>query len=387
MCASQALTLAAIFASASTLGVACDDATAPNDGAIQVTVLNTGSDLDPDGYTLSVDTRLPMSVRANQTITFSGLPAGDHMVRLGNLASNCQVDGANPRPVSVLSGATATASISVACIAVRRLAFALTNDGNSEIYTINSNGTGATRLTTNTAWDGEPAWSPDASRLAFASDRDDGIYRIYVMNADGSSPVALTSGGGSSRNPAWSPDGQRIAFAGSTNNDSDIYVMRADGTDIVRLTATTAYDNDPAWSPDGSRIAFYSSRSGNGDIYVMNADGSNVTRLTTSDRRDASAAWSPDGTKLVYDSLECFYYYGCGSALYVMKADGTNALQLTFGPSSSAPAWSPDGLWIAFAVDECNYYTCIRGLSIVRADGTGGGEVRSGEAAQPAWRP
>jgi Tol biopolymer transport system component len=54
-----------------------------------------------------------------------------------------------------------------------------------EIYVMNANGSGLTRLTNNMAVDGAPAFSPDGSKIAFTSDRD-GNYEIYVMNADGS---------------------------------------------------------------------------------------------------------------------------------------------------------------------------------------------------------
>jgi len=70
------------------------------------------------------------------------------------------------------------------------------------------------RLTTNSAGDFGPSWSPDGSKIAFWSDRD-GNSDIYVMNADGSEQTRLTDNSASDQEPAWSPDGRRVAFVSS----------------------------------------------------------------------------------------------------------------------------------------------------------------------------
>ena len=175
-----------------------------------------------------------------------------------------------------------------------RIAFASDRDTNDsdpdtfdafEIYVMNADGSGVTRLTHNSEWDdGFPAWSPDGSRIAFASDRADGSnYQIHVMRADGSGVTRLTGGrqGWEATAPVWSPDGSRIAFSSDRDDDLDIYAMNADGTGVTRLTRDPAEDFWATWSPDGSRIAFTSNRDGNFEIYAMNADGTGVRRLTT----------------------------------------------------------------------------------------------------------
>src|SRR6266550_3870165 len=83
-----------------------------------------------------------------------------------------------------------------------QIAFTSTRDGNSEIYVMNADGTGVTRLTDNPAADGDPAWSPDGTRLAFTSARD-GNNEIYVMNADGSGVTRLTNDPNQDGHPAW----------------------------------------------------------------------------------------------------------------------------------------------------------------------------------------
>jgi Tol biopolymer transport system component len=150
---------------------------------------------------------------------------------------------------------------------------------------------------------GEDTPRPD---LAFVSTRD-GDYSIYEMNADGggqrrltdtdpdaSSPAALFF----QIEPAWSPDGTKIAFASRRAGTFDIYVMNADGTGARSLTSTKENDSHPTWSSDGTKIAF--ARGGSGDIFVMSADGADARRISDSVAEEADPAWSPDGNWIAY---------------------------------------------------------------------------------------
>src|SRR5206468_8952791 len=144
--------------------------------------------------------------------------------------------------------------------------------GDSEIYAMNADGSGVTRLTTSPGEDADPAWSPGGKKLAFTSDRG-GNEDVYVMNADGTGVRQLTTSPGADSDPAWSPDGRRIAFTSDRDGDQEIYVMNADGAgerDVTNSPAvlpsaapgarTFGNDSAPAWSPDGARIAFTSDR-------------------------------------------------------------------------------------------------------------------------------
>ncbi len=76
-----------------------------------------------------------------------------------------------------------------------KIVFQSYRDGQPEIYVMNSDGTGQTRLTNNQASDSAPAWSPDGTKILFASTRDDPMSpALYLMNADGSSPTRVTDG-------------------------------------------------------------------------------------------------------------------------------------------------------------------------------------------------
>jgi Tol biopolymer transport system component len=120
-----------------------------------------------------------------------------------------------------------------------------------------------------------PSWSPDSRRLIF-DDRSD----LYIINNDGTGLTRLTGSAADEIQPAWSPDGQRIAFVSNGEGNNEIYVMSLAETNSVRLTHHPADDLSPVWSPDGTQIIFATHRDGNWEIYSMNADGSDPRNLT-----------------------------------------------------------------------------------------------------------
>jgi hypothetical protein len=136
-----------------------------------------------------------------------------------------------------------------------------------------------------------PGERGSASRIAFVSERD-GNAEIYAIEPDGSGLTRLTHHPAFDGDPAWSPDGQRIAFRSQRDGNNEIYVMNADGTGVRRLTHHPADDLRPVWSPDGRQIAFLSNRDGSPGLYVMNADGSDVRRLADGPAADAALAWA-----------------------------------------------------------------------------------------------
>lgn len=97
-----------------------------------------------------------------------------------------------------------------------------------------------------------PAISPKSDRVAFEKDG-----AIFVVPIDGSSPAKrLFSARGSSGSPEWSPEGTRLAFVSRRNEHSFIGVYSDDATPILWLQPSTGRDVSPRWSPDGKRIAF-----------------------------------------------------------------------------------------------------------------------------------
>src|SRR5437016_2173055 len=97
---------------ATTFSVSC----APTTGSLAVTTNTTGSNLDPDGYTLTVDGGQSKAIGINNTVTISGLSPGDHSVQLNGVAQNCTVTS-NPRTVGITAGSTTTTTFTVICAA------------------------------------------------------------------------------------------------------------------------------------------------------------------------------------------------------------------------------------------------------------------------------
>ena len=157
-----------------------------------------------------------------------------------------------------------------------KIAFISTRDGNEQIYVMNADGSGQTRLANNNYDDEYPCWSPDGAKIAFVSDRD-GNREIYVMNADGSGQTRLTNNSAWDYGPKWSPDGSKIAFSSDRDGNWEVYVMNTDGSGQTRLTNNNAGDEQPRWSPDGTKIAFRNSY--NGALLVIDADGRNLTTI------------------------------------------------------------------------------------------------------------
>ena len=236
-----------------------------------------------------------------------------------------------------------------------KIAFVTTRNGAREIYAMNADGTGQTRLTNSTQYEWNPAWSPDGSKIAYDSE-----YGIQVMNADGTGKTSL--GGGNGDGLTWSPDGTKIAYG----RDSQIWVRNVNGYAETNLTNNFIGHDvmHPAWSPDGSKIAYAANYDGDYEILVINADGSGVTLLTSNGRADLRPDWSPDGSKIVFAS----YRDSSEPEIYVMNADGTGQTNITNNPSyDQYPAWSPDGTKIAFA----SYRSGPIDIYTMNPDGTG----------------
>ena len=91
----------------------------PATGGIRVSVTTSGTALDPDGYTLSVDNGVAQAISVNGSRTIGSLPIGSHFAQLGGLAANCSVTGDNPRAVTVTAAQTTVVAFAVTCVATQ----------------------------------------------------------------------------------------------------------------------------------------------------------------------------------------------------------------------------------------------------------------------------
>ncbi|HEY3138889.1 MAG TPA: protein kinase [Blastocatellia bacterium] len=267
-----------------------------------------------------------------------------------------------------------------------------------DIWTIPADGGEAVRVTSGTAINWNPVWSPEGKSLYFSSNRGGSmnIWRVPIDEKSGAvlgqpeavttigaatsaqhlsfsrdgrlayvaqeqirnirkvafdpstgktagEPVAITRGSMQLWFPDPSPDGEWLTCY-STGNQRHIFIMRTDGSDLRDLTDDNNRYAWPRWSPDGKRIAFSSRRTGDYEIWAINRDGSGLRQLTQSHGGHYSP-WSPDGTRIAYSihnpKNDCVIFqpdkaWGEQTPEYLVPLGDPNL-------SFEAWSWSPDG--------------------------------------------
>jgi Tol biopolymer transport system component len=279
------------------------------------------------------------------------------------------------------------------------IAFVSERDGadNFDVYRMNADGFGQTRLTDTSGVNLSPSWSADGAKISFTNAAAFGAPgEVFQMGADGSNETNLTNAPSNDGASSYSPTSGKFTFVSTrVGSQSDIYLttLTPDGqtTGLTRLTTSDAQDIGPAISPDGRRIAFMSDRDGDFDIYVMKLaqeGAKNVPlRLTKNAVFDFTPDWSPDGTQIAFSSDR-----GSNREVYRMKASPEGRLNkpvnLSNTPTASDqdPTWSPDGKKIAFVTDRDGNQEIYR----MRAtDGANQVNLTNNPALdfQPAWQP
>jgi Tol biopolymer transport system component len=280
---------------------------------------------------------------------------------------------------------------------------------NPNIFVVNTDGTGLTAVTQETAGVAGnsqfPDILPDGSRVVFQSNRTlantlpnqapNGAFNIWIADADGGNLTALTqntTAGMQSFVPTFSPDGAQIVFHslsdvtspfpwnGTATGSRNIWIMNADGSGRTPITRNTLAGRDsriPNFSPGGGLISFHSTTNltvgvwdgaatGSNNIWVVKSDGTGLTPITrnTAAGRDSIAGYiSYDGTKIVFHSYmgldaETGTWNGTatGSAnIWIANVDGTGLKALTrntiAGLESTAGVFSNDGKKIYFTTN------------------------------------
>ncbi|MBV9495384.1 MAG: S9 family peptidase [Acidobacteria bacterium] len=277
---------------------------------------------------------------------------------------------------------------------------------------------------------GDPHLSPDGNWVLYTVRQPDltedkGRTHVWMAKYDGTEQVQVTSGKDSESSPRWSPDGKWISFLSSRGTDDEItqlWLLDRRGGEGVKATEFKGDIDEYEWSPDGSRIAFVvqdpdpqqpsdpkktkpvivvsrfqfkQDRVGylttrRQHLHLFDVATRKSEQLTTGNFDEALPAWSPAGRQIAFTSKRTEDPDRSNNYdVFVIDAKGgATARQLTTyrgadSPPdwSSAPAWSPDGKWIAYlqgGAPELIYYG-VHHLAIIPS---AGGEPRILNAKQ-----
>jgi dipeptidyl aminopeptidase/acylaminoacyl peptidase len=301
----------------------------------------------------------------------------------------------------------------------------LRTDKNEErVWMIPTAGGEPIALTAEGVSSSHPRWSPDGKYIAFISARNGSEDQVWLLNRLGGEAQRLTYTPQDVDELAWSPDGSRLALLlrdasleeieafkeqddrdkdpdSDKNKDKDkdakpkkpktqrpwvidrrqfkqdeigyldrrrthLYVFDLAKRNLTQITSGDYDDQELAWSPDGKQLAFSSNRSTpdpdatyNTDIWTVSADntdkGAHVTQVTKSPGEDLAPAWSPDGQWIAYTTRldPAVFEYGT-KHLAIIPAGGGDAKVLTQSLDRVIiePHFSPDGKFIYFIADD-----------------------------------
>ena len=223
-----------------------------------------------------------------------------------------------------------------------------------------------------------------ASRwIAFDSNRDGSNRDLYVVRADGSEQLRLTTDPTNEVEPAFSNDAARLAFASDRSGTMQVYAMDLATYAVTQLTTLPGGADQPSFSRDDTAIAFHSGVS----VYVMGADGSHPRVVSTgldSLNQDEYPSFSSDGSALVFDrDNEIDAIQLTGSGLRHVVQNTTTLIE--------TPSVSPDGSTLAFAIDATGG-TEVIALAPFAASTNGFDAQRiappgAPPARRPAWGP
>lgn len=233
-----------------------------------------------------------------------------------------------------------------------------------------------------------PRWSPKGDRLAVTGGNGVGAFET-VVEADGSHPqvLRLKDASLSLGCAAWAPDAARLACEGwddAKPERNGIYTVRSsDGGDLRRVTTSPdgGHDIPGAYAPDGGTIVFSRSRQPEvepGEVWTVGVDGKAPHRIGAG-QFGVGVSLSPDGRSILADA---------SAVLRIIDvASGTETPIPMAGGAASAGRWSPDGLWIVFALIPVGSNDAV--IAIARRDGTSLTAVTTAEAGHtkefPDW--
>lgn len=221
-----------------------------------------------------------------------------------------------------------------------KVLFTHTEDDNSRnwVYTVNVDGTGLTRLSDEDAYDVNPAFSPDGKKIIYASYKsikppvpgDHEIKHtdsdIYIMNADGSGKTRLTDGEGDYEYPSFSPDGKLITYVGKRQVDAEgkrvafVFLLDASKPKAESIRrGPTWFVPQPFFPPGGGKIAYWYIGTPERGFYIEDLASGEKVRIK---HVWGECSFSPDGEKIVFVGGD-----GVAQIIEIINADGTGLIE------------------------------------------------------------
>jgi serine/threonine-protein kinase len=233
------------------------------------------------------------------------------------------------------------------------------------------------------------AISAGTGSLAYVSGGVQGAQNKLVWVSRNGMEQPVTAPARSYVFPRLSPDGKRVAVSVS-EQETNIWTYDLEREALTRLTFEGSQNLTPQWTPDGKRITFISNRTGPNNIFWQLADGSGgIERLTTSEILNAPSSFSPDGQLLAYIEVTPT----TGFDIWVLRLTDPSTgsgqsrkaqLFLRTPFTETAPRFSPDGHWLAYASNESGRFE----IYVQPYPGPGGKwQISTEGGMEPVWNP
>jgi TolB protein len=237
----------------------------------------------------------------------------------------------------------------------RLIAFSSDRDGSMKLYVMNADGSNVVRKTSGAG--DNAAWSSDGKRIAYTGVGREYCCAIRIADASGDwsqSSAFSPDSTASSTDPSWSPDGSRVVFASDWNvyDGQQIFMMNSDGSGMRVLVKANAdfsrYDAgelyaQPSWSPDGTKIAVVACHFAPHNCHpystvsIVSSDGSGLRMLRFAGG-EARPAWSGDSQIIAFSSASCGV---CRRTIRYAYVDGRAVENDVIVEDGYSPAWKP----------------------------------------------